>query len=80
MTAPAKRGRGHPPVSEEGTARLVTYVAAPDKAELERLAIKLGTKVGPLVREAIEAHLPRVRRRVRLLAESAPPEGPDVVR
>lgn len=70
MSRPAKRGPGRPPVSEEGTARLAVDVAAPVKRELGTLAKQLGTEVAPLVREAIDAHLPRVRRRVRLLAES----------
>lgn len=61
MTAPKRRGR--PPVSDEGTARLVAYVAPSTKAELEQQAERLGTSAGELVREAVEAHLPRVRRR-----------------
>lgn len=64
MTAP-KRGRGRPPVSDEGTAVLVARVPAPAKAALESEALRLGTDVAVLVREAIEAHLPRVRRRAK---------------
>lgn len=63
MTTPAKRGPGRPPVSEEGRARLVAYVAPSVKTELEQQAERLGTSAGELVREAVEAHLPRVRRR-----------------
>lgn len=63
MTAAAKRGPGHPPVSPEGTARLVAYVAPSVKAELTAQAERLDTSAGAIVREAVEAHLPRVRRR-----------------
>jgi len=59
----AKRGPGRPPISREGTARLVAYVGAAVKAELEAQAARLGTSAGELVREAVEAHLRRVRRR-----------------
>lgn len=58
-----KRKPGRPPVSTEGTARLVAYVAPSTKAELEEQAQRLGTSAGELVREAVEEHLPRVRRR-----------------
>ena len=63
MTTTTKRGPGRPPVSREGTARLVAYVAPTVKAELEAQAARLGTSAGELVREAVERHLPRVRRR-----------------
>ena len=63
MTTPAKRGPGRPPLSDEGRARLVAYVAPSTKAEVEAQAERLGVSAGDLVREAIDAHLPRVRRR-----------------
>lgn len=64
MTAAAKRGPGHPPLAEgERTVRLVAHVPESTKAELEEQAKRLETSAGALVREAVEAHLPRVRRR-----------------
>ena len=65
MTTTPKRGRGRPPLSDDGgtAARLVAYVAPEVKTELDAHAERLETSTGELVREAIEAHLPRLRRR-----------------
>lgn len=53
----SRRGPGRPPVSEEGTARLVARVGPATKAEIEARAEQLRTSAAELVREAVERYL-----------------------
>lgn len=65
MTDETKRGPGRPALSATGgrASRVTVWLPADVAAELAAEAKRLGAKESELGREAIEAHLPRVRRR-----------------